>query len=152
RTRGRLLLNAWSNPDFGWQDRRSFAGWELGGQAVDVVGGFTLHRSFGADAAVLCDSENFARSYGLPSAAPVPLGLRRVRGGAVDDTVPLLNRRLPPDVKALAREDLYQIEQDYWVRQTATGKIFAFGVLVTMVVAAVVIYQVLSNDVRDHLP
>src|SRR5262249_52154222 len=43
------------------------------------------------------------------------------------------------------------IEQDYWVNQTATGKIFAFGVLVTMVVAAVVIYQVLSNDVRDHL-
>jgi putative ABC transport system permease protein len=59
---------------------------------------------------------------------------------------------LPPDVKALAREDLYRIEQDYWVRQTATGQIFAFGVFVTMVVAAVVIYQVLSNDVRDHLP
>jgi putative ABC transport system permease protein len=38
------------------------------------------------------------------------------------------------------------------VRQTATGRIFSFGVFVTMIVAAVVVYQVLSNDVREHLP
>jgi putative ABC transport system permease protein len=96
---------------------------------VEVVGGFTLQRSFGADAAVL-----------------------KVRRGAGTDTVRRLDLLLPPDVKALSREELFRIEQDYWVRQTATGKIFAFGVLVTMVVAAVVVYQVLSNDVRDHLP
>jgi putative ABC transport system permease protein len=151
-TRGRLLMNAWSNPDFGWQDRHAFSGWELGGQAVDVVGGFTLQRSFGADAAVLCDSENFARVFRIQPAGPVAFGLLKVRGGDVAGTVRLLNLRLPPDVKALTRDDLYRIEQDYWVGQTATGKIFAFGVLVTMVVAAVVIYQVLSNDVRDRLP
>lgn len=149
---GRLLMNAWSNPDFGWHDRRAFSGWELGGQAVEVAGGFTLQRSFGADAAVLCDTENFARSFHLPTAGPVHFGLLKVQSGAVADTVRLLNTRLPPDVQALSRNDLYKIEQNYWVRQTATGKIFAFGVLVTMVVAAVVIYQVLSNDVRDHLP
>jgi putative ABC transport system permease protein len=38
------------------------------------------------------------------------------------------------------------------VRQTATGKIFSFGVLLTMVVAAVMVYQALSGDIRDHLP
>jgi putative ABC transport system permease protein len=37
------------------------------------------------------------------------------------------------------------------VSQTSTGKLFAFGVLVATVVASAVIYQVLSNDVRDHL-
>jgi putative ABC transport system permease protein len=152
RTRGRLLMNAWSNPDFGWQDRRAFSGWELGGQAVEVVGGFTLQRSFGADAAVLCGDESFARSFRLPPAGPVNFGLLKVRRGAGADTVRRLDLLLPPDVKALSREELFRIEQDYWVRQTATGKIFAFGVLVTMVVAAVVVYQVLSNDVRDHLP
>ena len=36
--------------------------------------------------------------------------------------------------------------------QTSTGQLFAFGVLVAMIVAAVVVYQVLSNDVREHLP
>src|SRR5205823_5088461 len=36
RARGRLHMNAWSNPDFGWQDRHEFSGWELGGRAVEV--------------------------------------------------------------------------------------------------------------------
>ena len=35
--------------------------------------------------------------------------------------------------------------------QTATGKLFAFGVLIATIVASAVVYQVLSNDVRDHL-
>jgi len=49
------------------------------------------------------------------------------------------------------RAELDRVEQNYWVRQTATGKIFSFGVFLTLVVAAVVVYQVLSGDIRDHL-
>jgi putative ABC transport system permease protein len=147
----KFLMNAQSNPDFGWQDRRAYTGWELGGQSVEVVGGFTLQRSFGADATVLGDVENFARSFRLGTPAPLNFGLLKIRGDT-DDAVRRLNRYLPPDVKAVSRAELARIEQDYWVRQTATGKIFSFGVLVSMIVAAVVVYQVLSNDVRDHLP
>ena len=50
------------------------------------------------------------------------------------------------------RDTLECREQDFWVNQTSTGRIFASGVLVAMAVAAVVVYQVLSNDVRSHLP
>lgn len=149
---GHVLFNAWSNPDFGWAERHVFSGWELGGRAVQLVGGFTLQRSFGADAAVLCDETNFARAFHRPTASPVNFGLLRLRDRDVAGTVGRLNRLLPPDVRALSRDELARIEQDYWVGQTATGRIFAFGVFVTMVVAAVVVYQVLSNDVRDHLP
>jgi putative ABC transport system permease protein len=152
RKSGRVLMNEWSNPDFGWNDRHDFSGWELGGQSVVVVGGFTLERSFGADAAVLCDDRNFAWAFHVPHPAPVNFGLVKLAKGAdAADTARRLDERLPPDVKVLTRAELLGIEQDYWVRQTATGKIFAFGVFVTMVVAAVVVYQVLSNDVRDHL-
>src|SRR5262249_7392765 len=87
-----------------------------------------------------------------PRTGPVNFGLLKVRRGAVEATIRELNRHLPRDVMALSRDELLRIEEDYWVGQTATGKIFAFGVMVTMVVAAVVVYQVLSNDVRDHLP
>jgi putative ABC transport system permease protein len=151
KTERRLLMNAQSNPDFGWHDRHAYTGWELGGQSVEVIGGFTLQRSFGADATVLGSDQNFARWFRLPTPVPVNFGLLSIRGD-VDDAVRRLNRLLPPDVKAVSRTELNRIEQDYWVGQTATGKIFSFGVLVTMIVAAVVIYQVLSNDVRDHLP
>lgn len=153
RLPGRLLLNAWSNPDFGWDLRDSFRGWELGVMKAEVVGGFTLMRSFGADAAVLCSAENFARSFGRPDRdRAVNLGLVRVRPGSAAETVRRLNERLPRDVRAMTRDNLYRVEENYWVNQTATGLIFSFGVGVTMVVAAVVLYQVLSNDVRSHLP
>src|SRR5262249_29740242 len=58
---------------------------------------------------------------------------------------------LPPDVVPYTRSEILRRETDHWVGQTATGKLFAFGVLVATIVASAVIYQVLSNDVRDHL-
>jgi putative ABC transport system permease protein len=150
READRLLMNQWSNPDFGWNERHRFQGWELGGRAVKVVGPFTLQRSFGADAAVLCDDQSFARAFGILGEIPVNLGLLKTQPGTLEQTLNTLQRVLPHDVTPIRREDLYRIEQDYWVRQTATGKIFSFGVFVTMIVAAVVIYQVLSSDVREH--
>lgn len=87
----------------------------------------------------------------LPDIGQVNFGLLTVRPGMVPEVVRRLNARLPADVQALSREDLVAREQDYWVDQTATGKIFSYGVLVTILVAAVVIYQVLANDIRDHL-
>jgi putative ABC transport system permease protein len=151
QTRDRLLLNEWSSLDFGWQVRDDFADWELNGRRVEVVGGFTLQRSFGADASVLCSDQNFARAFHLPDTDLVNFGLLKVDPGTAPDVARRLNDRLPADVQALSREDLVAREEDYWVRQTATGKIFAYGVLVTILVAAVVIYQVLANDIREHL-
>jgi putative ABC transport system permease protein len=153
RKEGRLLMNAWSNTDFGWDLRDLFNGWELGSQRVEVIGGFTLRRSFGADAAVLCSDANFARAFGQPTLdSAVNFGLVKVQPGTAAETARKLNESLPSDVKALTRDELDTVEEDYWVGQTATGKIFAFGVAVTMFVSAVVVYQVLSNDVREHLP
>ena len=63
-----------------------------------------------------------------------------------------LRARLPADVEPLTRAEILARETDHWVNQTSTGQLFAFGVLVAMAVATVVVYQVLSNDVREHLP
>ena len=59
---------------------------------------------------------------------------------------------LPPDVVPYSRDEILRRESDHWVNQTSTGKLFAFGVLIATIVASAVVYQVLSNDVRDHLP
>ena len=154
READRLLFNDRSNPDFGWDQWPRFTGWELGSRRVDVIGPFSLTRSFGADAAVLCVDTTFARAFGLPSLdGAVNFGLVTLLPGAdPEECAARLARALPPDVQALSRRALYRLESDYWVGQTATGKIFSFGVFLTLVVAAVVVYQVLSGDIRDHLP
>ena len=149
---GRVLLSNESNLDFGWSLREKFHGWELGPLHVDVAGGFSLPRSFGADAAVLCDDFQFAKAFGLMPRSDVEFGLVKVRPGTLDQTAERIKAMLPADVRVLTRDEIYHIEADYWVNQTATGRIFAFGVFVGMIVAAVVVYQVLSNDVRRRLP
>lgn len=151
RLADRVLLDERSHPDFGWWAWPAFDGWELGRHAVEVVGGFPLERGFGADGAVLCTDANFLRLCAPPGRRGMSLGLLRVRPGEVDGTVALLNRVLPADTIALSRAELERRERDFWVNQTSTGNIFASGVVVAMAVAAVVVYQVLSNDVRSHL-
>jgi putative ABC transport system permease protein len=148
----RVLLNERSHPDFGWWAWPAFDGWELGPHRVEVVGGFPLERGFGADGSVLCSEPNYLRLCAPPFARGMSLGLLRVKPGTVAETVRTLNATLPPDSLALSREELARRERDFWVNQTSTGNIFAAGVFVAMAVAAVVVYQVLSNDVRSHLP
>ena len=147
----RLLMNELSNPDFGWQLRERHPRWEMNRSAVEVVGGYPLERGFGADASVLCSDANFVRLCPWPTVEQVSLGLLAVRPGTAAGTVRRLKALLPPDVVVLARDELLGRETDQWVNQTSTGKIFAFGVFVAMIVAAVVVYQVLSNDIRSHL-
>ncbi len=144
-------MNELSNPDFGWQLRHEHPGWEMDRRAVTIVGGFPLPRSFGADGAVLCSDANFARLCPWPTVEQVSIGLLDCRPGTVAETVRRLRALLPPDVDVLSREELLRREADQWVNQTSTGKIFAFGVFVAMIVAAVVVSQVLSNDIRSHL-
>jgi putative ABC transport system permease protein len=152
RLRDRVLMNELSHPDFGWQLRDQYKDWELGGRAVTIVGGFRMLRGFAADATVLCSDLNFVRLCGYGSTETTNFGLLKVRPGSIDATVRELRTILPIDVQALSRREVLAREDDHWVNQTSTGKLFAFGVLVAMVVAAVVVYQVLSNDVREHLP
>jgi putative ABC transport system permease protein len=152
RLDARLLLNARSHPDFGWDLRDRFSDWELNASAVQVVGGFDLPRGFAADGAAIASEQTFL-AHGLwPSPERVSLGLVRIRPGTLPETLERLRAILPPDVQVVSRAELLERERDYWVNQTSTGKIFWFGVLVSMIVATVVVYQVLSNDVRNRLP
>jgi len=148
----RVLLNSLSHPDFGWDLRDEFDGWELGDHAVEVVGGFPMLRGFAADSTVLCSADNFVKLCDYGSRETTNYGLLTVRPGAVRQTVEQLRTLLPDDVLVYSRSEILKREGNHWVHQTSTGKLFAFGVLVAAIVAAVVVQQVLSNDVREHLP
>ena len=152
RIENRVLLNSRSHPDFGWELRDRYRDWELEDTAVSVVGGFDMLRGFAADSVVLLKADDFVRICGYDSRETTNYGLLKVKPGAVDEAVANLRKSLPDDVLVNSREEALEREVDHWVNQTSTGKLFAIGVLVAMNVAAVVVYQVLSNDVREHLP
>jgi len=151
RLEHRVLLNEQSHPDFGWQIRDQVRDWELGNQAVTLVGGFPMLRGFAADSTVICSDLNFLSLCRFPP-GQVSFGFLKVRDGLVAAARDELKARLPADVEPFTRAEILARETDHWVNQTSTGQLFAFGVLVAMAVATVVVYQVLSNDVREHLP
>jgi putative ABC transport system permease protein len=124
----------------------------MGKQAAYVVGGFPMLRGFAADSTAICSDHSFRSLCGLPSLDRVNFGFLKVKDGSTAATLSRLRSLLPPDVEPFSREEILNREIDHWVNQTSTGQLFAFGVLVAMVVATVVVYQVLSNDVREHLP
>jgi putative ABC transport system permease protein len=149
-----VLLDELSNLDFGWPLVGRFEGWEMGRTAVRVVGGFPLLRGFAADGVAICSDANFARLCERPSTEQVQFGFLRLRdreAPTIESATRTLRQILPPDVVPYSRAEILRRESDHWVGQTATGKLFSFGVLVATIVASAVIYQVLSNDVRDHL-
>jgi putative ABC transport system permease protein len=149
-----VLLDELSNLDFGWPLVGRFDGWEMGRTAVRVVGGFPLLRGFAADGVSICSDVNFARLCERPTTEQVQFGFLKLRendDATVASVCGALRGILPPDVVPYSRAEILRKESDHWVGQTATGKLFAFGVLVATIVASAVIYQVLSNDVRDHL-
>jgi len=152
RVPNRILLNEMSHPDFGWQDRDRYHDWELEDTAVEIVGGFPMLRGFAADSTVVCSADDFVRICGYGSRETTNFGLLKVAPGSAGAVVEALRQALPSDVRVDSREEVLANEVDHWVNQTSTGQLFAIGVLVAMVVAAVVVYQVLSNDVREHLP
>ncbi len=152
RLDSKVLLNTRSHPDFGWDLWPSFTDWELERSAVDVVGGFDMPRGFGADGAIVATRGTFLRHCPWPTADVVSLGLLRVKPGTEEATIATLREVLPSDVLVLSREEFCERERDHWVTQTSTGQIFAIGVIVATIVAAVVVYQVMSNDVRNRLP
>jgi putative ABC transport system permease protein len=151
RLKHRILLNELSHPDFGWQLRDVVQHWELGNQAVTLVGGFPMLRGFAADATAICSDQNFVSLCRFPARQQINFGFLKVREGTLAETVHQLKTLLPPDAEPYTRQEILDREIDHWVNQTSTGQLFRFGVLVAMIVAAVVVYQVLSNDVREHL-
>jgi putative ABC transport system permease protein len=149
-----VLLDDLSNLDFGWPLVGRFDGWEMGRTSVRVVGGFPMLRGFAADGVAICDDVNFARLCERPTTERVQFGFLTLKdhdAPTVEAACRALRETLPPDVVSYSRAEILRRESEHWVGQTATGKLFAFGVLVAMFVACAVIYQVLSNDVRDHL-
>ena len=108
-------------------------------------------RGFAADSSVICSDAELPQPLPLP-AGPHQLRLPEGRPGGRGRDAAAAQDAAPPDVEPYSREQILAREIDHWVNQTSTGQLFAFGVLVAMIVAAVVVYQVLSNDVREHLP
>ena len=126
---------------------------ETQGRSVTAYATFAGGGGFGGDGYMLASDQTFLALFPARSSAAPDHILLRLRPGARPETVAARlnvqlaegNLRIRPYAEA-AKDDLR-----YQQTKRPTGIIFGFGVLIGVLVGLVIVYQVLSSDVADHL-
>lgn len=126
---------------------------ELNGTTVWAVGTLEVGGGFSADGTLYVSDQTFLELFGnRASGAPNHI-LVFVEDG-IDPTVVVerLRQVLPADsVKVAEKAEAAAADLAYQTTERPTGVIFGFGVAIGIVVGLVIVYQVLSTDVADHL-
>lgn len=155
--RGRVLFDERSRPEFGSIADQFRAGdvveTEVAGKRVRVAGLLNLGPSFGADGNMITSRETFLDLAPTSPPGSIELGLIRLVPAADAEIVAQrLQRLLPPDVTVFTKAGFEEFEKTYWRTSTAIGFIFTLGAAMGFIVGCVIVYQILSSDVSDHLP
>lgn len=126
---------------------------EIRNRSARVVGDFSLGVGFLADGAILMSDDTFSRFYENHPLDEPHLGLVRLAPNSdADDVADALRESLPRDVRVITRSQLNDLQTRHWVENTAVGNIFGMGTLAGFLVGVVVLFQILSTDIRNHLP
>ncbi|VTS06735.1 ABC transporter permease DevC [Tuwongella immobilis] len=126
---------------------------EMQGRRMRVVGLFDQGAAFDVDGNLIVSDQTFLRLFpNRQSGTPSIVALELAAG--VDPTTAhaALRERFPEsDVRVFVKDEWIAAEQAYQARQTPIGFVFGFGTVMGLVVGLVIVYQVLSTDVQDHL-
>ncbi len=128
---------------------------ELTGKRIDIVGLFQSGRDFAHDGNLIMSLSNFSNYFGYRAADPlsvVDLGVVKVAANQPADSVAIeLQEKLGEGVVVLTKQQFVQKEIDFWARNTPIGVIFAIGAVMGFVVGVIICYQILANDITEHL-
>ncbi len=125
---------------------------EVDRRTINISGLFTIGASFAADGILMTSDQNYLRLFPRQNATSVNAGLIQLQPGADPVEVQqVLKAYLPSDVKVLTKQEFIEFEKNYWANNTAIGFIFNLGVAMGFVVGVIIVYQVLSTDVSDHM-
>ncbi|MEO0837142.1 MAG: ABC transporter permease DevC [Cyanobacteria bacterium J06642_3] len=118
-----------------------------------TIGGlFSVGASFADDGTLITSQQNFMRLFPRKQPSLVSLGLINIEPGAdVEQVRTYLNNYLTNDVVAYTHAEFVDKELAYIKNSTAIGFVFSLGTAMGFIVGIVVVYQVLSTDVNDHM-
>ncbi len=126
---------------------------EVSGTTVTLYDTFQGGGGFGGDGFMMVSDQTFmtlfpARSSGAPDHI-----LLQIAPGVDPDAIAARLRDLISDKTLRIRSYAQAAAEDLSYQQTRrpTGIIFGFGVIIGILVGIVIVYQVLSTDVADHL-
>ena len=124
----------------------------LAGRPVRVAGLFALGPNFAYEGNIVLSTVNFLQLPGQ-TASMVDLGMVRVSAGENVETVrQRIKQHLQGHVDVLTPAEIAARERRYTRDHAPIGIVFGIGLLVGFAIGTVVCYQILFNEVSDHLP
>lgn len=126
---------------------------EVRGRALTIHDTFAGGGGFGADGFLIVSDQTFLHLVqGRTAAAPDHILLHLARGADPDRVAAELREMLPDKtLRVRSYADAQSEDVTYQQTKRPTGIIFGFGVVIGILVGLVIVYQVLSTDVADHL-
>lgn len=126
---------------------------EANGRTLTAGGSFTLGGGFAGDGALIVSDQTFLRLFPSRSAGTPTHVLVDVAPGADPGAVAarLAGRLAAEPVQVRTMAAAQAADLTYQTTKRPTGVIFGFGVAMGVLVGLVIVYQVLSTDVADHL-
>jgi putative ABC transport system permease protein len=126
---------------------------ESQGRTLTALTTFAGGGGFGGDGYMVVSDQTFLSLFPARSSAAPSHILLHLRPGADVAAVTARLRHLISDKSLRIRSYADAAQEDLRFQQTQrpTGIIFGFGVLIGVLVGLVIVYQVLSADVADHL-
>jgi putative ABC transport system permease protein len=128
---------------------------ELANRSLEIVGTFTMGRDFANDGNLIMSLDSFVHYFPFRRPAPddiVDLGIIRcIPGASPEQAKADLTARLPPEVTVMTRDEYVRREVRFWARNTPIGIIFTVGSIMGFAVGVIICYQVLANDIAEHL-
>ena len=125
---------------------------EVGSATTTVVGRYTLGTGFVAGADAIVSDETFVRLTRNYRIDRPTIGLLKVVGGeSIDKITQRLKLAYSSDVIVRTRDELLDLERNFFVNIKPIGIMFQSGVVVGFLVGAVTLYQILSAQVTNHM-
>lgn len=118
---------------------------------IETTALFNLGMGFYADGAVIVNHQTFS-ALTRKNGGKIKFGLIKALPGA--DTADLkikLTSDLSSRVKVFRRQEIIQMEEDYFVSVMPIGIMVRSGVVVSFLVGAVILFQVLSTEITNRL-
>lgn len=126
---------------------------EANGQQISVVSTIAVGGGFADDGTMVVSDQTYMRLFPASFSGGPNHILIKVNSGENPSEVAARIRQEIPAESLKIRSFADAIEQDikYQTTRRPTGLIFGFGVAIGIIVGIVIVYQILSTDVADHL-
>ncbi|WOF75156.1 ABC transporter permease DevC [Parvibaculaceae bacterium PLY_AMNH_Bact1] len=126
---------------------------EANGRTLNAVSTFSIGAGFEADGYLIVSDQTFLKMYpGRTAGAPTHILVTVEPGVSPQSIVQNLQNTIPEkDVIIRTVEEAAAADEAYQTTERPVGVIFGFGVIIGVLVGLIIVYQVLSTDVADHL-